>query len=131
MLSPPQRRRFDRLLDQVVSELPEHLMELLEEVPVVVEDEPSRKLKRELGLEDDEDLCGLHSGVALTQRSVERSGDLPSQIMLFRGPIMRQAAERDEPSLEALEQEIRITLHHEIGHHFGLGEDDLEQLGYG
>lgn len=131
MLSPQQRRRFDRLLDQIISELPEHLLELLEEVPVVVEDEPSRKLKREMGLDDDDDLCGLHSGVAITQQSVERSGDLPSQIMLFRGPIMRQAEGRSGPARDALEQEIRITLHHEIGHHFGLGEDDLEQLGYG
>jgi predicted Zn-dependent protease with MMP-like domain len=127
MLTPQQRRRFDRLFDAVLDELPEHLLEMLEEVPVIIEDEPSRQLLREMNIADNEDLCGLHSGIPLTQKSVERSGDLPSQIMLFRGPIMRQAG----PGRDALEQQIRITLHHEIGHQFGLDEDDLEALGYG
>jgi predicted Zn-dependent protease with MMP-like domain len=131
MLTPQQRRRFDRILDAVLGELPDHLHEMLEEVPVVIEDEPSRRLLREMGIEEDEDLCGLHSGIALTQKSVECPAEMPSQIMLFRGPIMRQAALNGGPGREALEQEVRITLHHEIGHHFGLDEDDLEELGYG
>ncbi len=111
--------------------LPAHLLELLEEVPLIVEDEPSRQLAEEMGLEPGEDLCGLHWGVALTHRSVEHSGGMPDRMMLFRGPIMRVANWRRGGDRAGLREQIRITLLHEIGHHFGLDEDDLERLGYG
>ena len=128
--------------------LPEHLHALLEEVPVVVEDRPSRKLLREMELDPDEDdLCGLHTGVALTNRSVEHSGNLPDQITLFRNAIIEMAGLRDLPDesdlsaeelkeaeqdvIAELEHQIRVTLLHEMGHHFGLDEDDLDAMGYG
>lgn len=135
MLSDAQRRQFDRLLEDIIAGLPDHIRRLLEEVPVIVEDEPDPGLIEDMGMTDEEFmLCGLHWGVALTERSVESPPELPDQIMLFRGPIMRLAAvsstgtqRRDRKELEG---QIRITLLHEIGHHFGLNEDDLEQLGY-
>jgi predicted Zn-dependent protease with MMP-like domain len=73
------------------------------------------------------DLCGLHWGIPLTARSVEHSATFPDRMMLFRGPILRVAGRRRQD----LEEQIRITLLHEIGHHFGLDEDDLAALGYG
>jgi predicted Zn-dependent protease with MMP-like domain len=79
-------------------------------------------------------LCGLHWGVPLTQRSVESAAHLPDQIMLFRGPIMRLASVsstgRTRRDRRELEGQIRITLLHEIGHHFGMNEEDLAELGY-
>ena len=127
---------FDDLLEDILDELPEHLHRLLEEVPLIVEDEPSELLLQELGIDRRQgDLCGLHWGVALTHRSVEHSGRLPDRIMLFRGPIMRLALSArprtDDEALDRLSEQIRITLLHEIGHHFGLDEDDLTVLGYG
>ncbi len=148
MVSNSERKLFDEILEDVIDALPDHLHALLEEVPVVVEDRPSRKLLREMELDPDEDdLCGLHSGVALTERSVEHSGNLPDQITLFRNAIIEMSGLRDLPEhgevpfstfvqaekdAEAeLEKQIRVTLLHEMGHHFGLDEDDLESLGYG
>ena len=137
-MTPAERNRFDRLLEQVLDDLPPRLHELLEEAPLIVEDRPSRKLMEELGIdEDDELLCGLHSGTPLTDRSVEHP-DFET-IHLFREGILEHAGgwerERDEDGQwiggkEALMREIRITLLHEIGHHFGLEEDDLADLGY-
>ncbi len=131
-LSARERARFDRLLDEVLAELPPEVHELLEEVPVIVEDEPSAKLLREMEMDEDEFLCGLHWGVPLTERSVESSGH-PENIWLFRGPIVDLAAmeaDRRVPTDEDLRDQVRITLLHEIGHHFGLDEDDLARLGY-
>ncbi len=133
MVTSAERRAFDEILDDLVAGLPEQLHELLEEVPLIVEDEPAAEMLEEMGFGPDDDLCGLHEGVALTERSVEApagSGGAPDRMMLFRGPIMRLADwVAGEPTVE-LEAQIRITLLHEIGHHFGLDEDDLERLGY-
>lgn len=127
MLSSAQRRQFDSLLDQIMSELPKNLLELMEEIPLIVEDEPSRIVLDEMDIDPrTTDLCGLHWGIPITQRSVSQSGTLPDRMMLFRGPIMRVAGRRGQ----RLEGQIRITLLHEIGHHFGLDEDDLAALGY-
>ena len=130
MISPGQREDFDQILEQLIEELPENLRTLLEEVPVIVEDEPSAEDLEDMGLDPEAtDLCGLHWGIALTRRSVENSGVLPDRISLFRAPIMR-VARRQRGRREALRAQIRITLLHEIGHHFGLDEDDLAKLGY-
>jgi predicted Zn-dependent protease with MMP-like domain len=133
-LTDEQRQAFDELLEHVIAELPDELRELLEEVPLVVEDFPSASLLRDLGMDPAiDDLCGLHSGIALTNRSVEQSGTLPDQMMLFRGPIMSMVGVRNPRGKRSADliEEIRITLLHEMGHHFGLDEEDLEQLGYG
>jgi predicted Zn-dependent protease with MMP-like domain len=88
--------------------------------------------------EDRAALCGLHSGIPLTERSVEHGG-LPEVITLFREGILEEAGGWEEwtdddgtelGGRERILREIRITLLHEIGHHFGLDEDDLERLGY-
>ena len=128
MLTDTQRQRFDDVLDRVVGELPSDLRALLDEVPLIVEDEPAGSLMRELDLDPrTTELCGLHSGVPLTHRSVEHSYRLPDRMMLFRGPILRLAG-RHRASLV---RQVRTTLLHEMGHHFGLDEDDLARLGYG
>jgi len=135
-----ERKRFDELLEQVLAELPARLHELLEEAPLIVEDRPSEQLMAELGIEDDQDiLCGLHSGTPLTERSVSDESDLPEMIHLFRDGVLEHAGgwerfQDDDGTWlggeEALLREIRITVLHEIGHHFGLEEDDLAELGY-
>lgn len=122
------------MLEAILDGLPDHLHALLEELPLIVEDEPSGQLLADLEMDRRQtDLCGLHWGVALTHRSVWQSGEFPDRIMLFRGPIIRLA--RHEAGLDdfpqQLARQIRITLLHEIGHHFGLDEDDLSELGYG
>jgi predicted Zn-dependent protease with MMP-like domain len=130
MVSDRQRDIFDRILDRIVDELPQQLHELIEELPVIVEDEPSLDLLDEMDVGEDSDLCGLHWGTPLTRRSVSQLPEVPDRILMFRGPIIRLAGWRGRGTRE-LERQIRITLLHEIGHHFGLDEDDLARLGYG
>jgi predicted Zn-dependent protease with MMP-like domain len=138
-LRPAERERFDALVEDVLASLPAAVHEMLEESPLIVEDFAPRALIRDLGLDPDEDdLCGLHSGFALTQRSVSQSGEVPDQIQIFRRGII-DAAGGWEPGedeegpfggLDAVREQVRITILHEIGHHFGLDEDDLGRLGY-
>jgi predicted Zn-dependent protease with MMP-like domain len=104
----------------------------MEEVPLIVEDQPSPALRRTLGLGRSSVLCGLHEGIPLTEKSVERSAELPEQMMLFREGIFAVAADRRGQVTDSrLQRQIHITLLHEIGHHFGLDEDDLARAGYG
>ncbi len=138
-----ERERFDGLLEEAIAALPEGVRALLKEVPVIVDDEPDRALAdllaREWGEEGGaafrralaEELCGLHTGVAITERSVESPASLPEDIRLFRRGIVAQAGGwADDGAEEAVYEEVWVTLVHEIGHHFGLDEDDLERLGY-
>ncbi len=137
-----ERERFDALFEEVLASLPDGIHRLIEEVPLVLEDRPSRELLRELGIEDDDEiLCGVHTGVPLTDRSVERP-DASDVVQLFREGIIDMAGGWEEVEVEdgdedgpfggvdRIREEIRITILHELGHHFGLDEDDLDRLGY-
>lgn len=145
-MTSAERARFDALLEGVIADLPERLHRLIDEVPVIVLDQPSPEQVRQLradGLlepdEDGSDLCGLHNGIGLTDRSVEdpqgwggESGSAgPEEVHLFRRGIIDLAGGWSGGEGEQrVREEIRITLLHEIGHHFGLDEDDLDELGF-
>jgi len=132
-MNQAERERFDELLETVLEELPEAYQAIIEEVPVVVEDRPDPAILEamEMDPEDDLGLCGLYTGVALTERSVgEGVPELPETIHLYRLAIIA-AAEGWHEGGAAVREQIRITLLHEIGHHFGLSEEDLDELGYG
>ncbi len=127
-----QRRRFDVLLEEVLAGMPDQVHELLEEVPLLVEDHPSDDVLEQMGIAFREDLCGLHDGIALTERSVEHDAHLPHTISIYReGIISLSIEEAGGWSDEEIAHQIQVTILHEIGHHFGLDEDDLERLGYG
>lgn len=124
-----ENAEFDELLKDIVANLPADVRRHLDAIPVVVEDEPSAAILRDLGIDepyDDADLCGMYSGVPLTERSVFDPTLLPESIHLFRGPIRRLAGS----SRKSLRRQIRITLLHELGHHFGFDEEKLKRLGY-
>lgn len=140
-LSALDRAMFDALVDEVVAALPEPIAMLLEDMAVVVVDEPDEAMLRDLGVPPEEwaearaELCGLHTGIADTELSVEHSAVLPSQIHLFRRGLFElvgglEAVRADPEARAELLEEIRITLLHEIGHQAGLDEDDLDALGY-
>lgn len=86
---------------------------------------PSRRELRELDMDDDELLLGLYVGQPLTERSVSDSGQFPDVIYIFQ-----EDCELVSESGEQLVDEVRITVLHELGHHFGMDEDDLAKLGY-
>lgn len=125
------RDLFDCHLEEVLAELPKSVHGLLAEVPLHVEDYPSQQVIHELGLTAESNLCGMYSGVPLDQRTIDDRPSLPDVVTIYREGIIRLAAGNAEGlSSEELRRQIRITLLHELGHHHGLSESDLEQLGY-
>lgn len=113
------RTEFERLVEEALESLPPQFAELLENVAVVVEEEPSDDDLD--ALEDgDNELLGIYRGVALTHRSFDMLPMLPDQIAIFRGPILRIARNRREAV-----HEIRDTVIHELGHYFGLHDDEM------
>jgi predicted Zn-dependent protease with MMP-like domain len=131
-MTPAERKFFDRHLDAVMAELPEYVHRLLEDIPLYVEDRPSRQTLRELGIDDPTELCGLHTGIPLTDRSIEHSGIPSDVVQIFREGILALATgERGGVDENELRRQIRITILHELGHHHGLDEGDLDELGYG
>ena len=115
---------FYEMVERALEGLPPELSALLDNVAIVVDDRPD--FSTPLVVEGSENtLYGLYEGVPLTERGWGYSGVLPDKITIFRGPL-----ERDfEP--DELEEQVRITVVHEIAHHFGLGEERLEELGWG
>jgi predicted Zn-dependent protease with MMP-like domain len=110
------RAEFEALVDRALDEIPEEIAALVRNVVVLVEDEPP---------EDDPDLLGLYEGIALTERWGDPMMELPDRIFIFRGPLLDLC-----DSEEQLVEEVRITVVHEIAHHFGIDDDRLHDLGY-
>jgi predicted Zn-dependent protease with MMP-like domain len=116
---------FDNVLRQVLDDLPGMFRESIRNVAIVVEDRPPDWLLDELGLPPGETLYGFYHGVPLPERSVLDSGNLPDRISVYRGPLVEDFRDPGE-----LARQIRTTLLHEIGHYFGMDEEDLARLGY-
>lgn len=121
-----RRRRFERLVARALDDLPPAIAAMLDNVEVVIEDEPTPEQigQRPAGDGDDSSLFGLYEGVPLTQRGHMYSLVLPDKITIFRGPL-----ERTCRSPAGIEREVRITVAHELGHHVGIEEDRLTELG--
>jgi predicted Zn-dependent protease with MMP-like domain len=114
------RSQFEELVASALDSLPEEFAELLENVAVVVEDEPLRGDLLEVGLDPAiDDLFGLYQGVPLAERDSFYS-DMPDRVVIYRGPILRACESRRE-----VIREVRDTVIHELGHHFGLDEDQM------
>lgn len=113
--------QFERLVRQAVDGLPDRYRRLLKNVAVVVEPEPARDVLEDLGMESEDDLLGLYSGTAVGSESFfDPGGHLPAKISIYRGPILRLCRTTAE-----VIQEVRDTVVHEIGHHFGLDDDEM------
>jgi predicted Zn-dependent protease with MMP-like domain len=114
---------FERIVEAAIAELPPQFAEMLDNIAVVVEEEPTAE-DLEL-LEGDEaesdELLGIYRGVALTERTHNMLPMLPDQIAIFRGPILRVSRTRGEAIAE-----IRDTVIHELGHYFGLHDHEME-----
>lgn len=120
------KKVFGELVERALAELPAQFAEHLEEVPIEIRSRPTREQLSRLGLDDDELLLGLYDGIPLTERSVEHSGVRSPVIYLFQDDIEIASDTEGE-----LIEQVRTTVLHEIGHHFGMDEDDLDELGYG
>ena len=108
---------FDALVDRALDDIPDELAALVRNVVVLVEAEPPDG--------EPDDLLGLYDGVALTERWGDPQMDLPDRILVFRNPLLDMCS-----SPEEVEEEVRITVVHEIAHHFGIDDARLHDLGY-
>lgn len=116
---------FADLLSKALEELPDEFRQFVEEVSIEIQDRPTPRQLARSRTPSDGLLLGLYEGRPRTRRSVEESGVLPDVIYLFQRSIEAVSQSREE-----LARQIRVTVLHEIGHHFGMNEDDLERLGY-
>jgi len=117
------RDPFPRLVDRALASIPEDFQIHLDRVRIEVQDWPEDALLDSLGMDEDETLYGIYLGTPLTERGADL-GLLPDRILVFRGPL-----EEDFPDPDELADEIAITVMHEIGHHFGISEERLAELG--
>ena len=107
---------FDDLVSIALDGVPPELSALMDNVVVLVEPEAP---------DDDPDLLGLYDGIPLTERDSSYTFLPPDRIFVYRGPLLRMCE-----SAEELVEEVRITVVHEIAHHFGIDDDELHDLGY-
>ncbi|MGQ0679199.1 MAG: metallopeptidase family protein [Actinomycetota bacterium] len=115
-------QQFEALVDQAMEELPEELFSRISNLEIVIEDVPGPQLLSEA---EPDDLLGLYEGVPLTERGAGYFGFLPDRITLFKRNIEREAG---DPS--GVKEVVRVTVIHEIAHHFGIDDDRLDELGW-
>jgi len=119
-----QHDRFDRLIDRAIAGIPAPFRAALDELAIVIADEPTPEQLRENGLGPDETLYGLYEGVPLNEWGADWAAE-PNRILVFRLPLEADFADPDE-----LADEVRITILHELAHHLGIeDEDHLAELG--
>ncbi|MEO8056269.1 MAG: metallopeptidase family protein [Acidobacteriota bacterium] len=122
MARPPRLSlaEFEKLVGKAIEELPEEFKSRLENVVIAVEDEPTDEDYDLTDTPDDEDLFGIFRGAMRTEMTWDVLPDLPPQVVVFRGPILRNT----DTSREAV-REIKDTIVHELGHYFGLEDDEM------
>jgi predicted Zn-dependent protease with MMP-like domain len=115
---------FETLVERALDSLPEQFQKLLNDVAIVIEDAPTAHQGRLAGLPADGWLYGLYEGVPATEWGADMV-PLPNKITLFQVPL-----EADFPDPDDLEEEVRITVVHELAHHAGIDDERLHELDY-
>ena len=120
----PDAAEIERLADEALKRLPEAFRVHLEDVVLRIEEFAEEEVLEQLGIEDPFELTGLYTGRPLGEQSSMLSGELPAMIHLFRRPLLDEWVETGV-SLEAL---ITHVIVHEVGHHFGLSDEDMHAI---
>jgi predicted Zn-dependent protease with MMP-like domain len=118
-----QRKRFERLVENAVRTIPKRFRDVVQNLAIVVEDEPPADVLEEMEIEPPDSLFGLYHGTPLTERTAGYGNTLPDRISLYQGPI-EDACETDDEIVECVGE----TLIHELGHYFGLSEEEIEEI---
>lgn len=121
---PPSLSEIETIARAALDRLPEPFAATAREVVLRVEEFADEDVLRDMGLADPFELTGLYVGHPLTERSVEQSGRFPDQVFLYRAPILLEWSESEE----TLEHLVAHVVIHEIGHHFGLSDEDMHAL---
>ena len=117
------RAAFERHVSDALATIPKRFRDAMRNIAIVVEDEPSPDLLAEMEIDPPDTLLGLYQGVPLTERGWGSGNQLPDRILIFQGPHER-ASDDDEDLAVAIAE----TLIHEIGHYFGMSEEEIEDI---
>jgi len=120
------QKEFAELVDQAVASLPEEFRPYMKNVAVDIHLSPARRLLESIRLPRSSTLLGIYHGVPMTKKSVTAPWDWPEGILIFQRNVEAVCDSREE-----IVEQVRKTVLHEVGHHFGLSEQDLRRLGYG
>ena len=115
-----QREKFERYVAEALASIPRRFRDAMKNLAIVVEDEPSAALLAEMEIEPPDTLLGLYQGTPITERPWDFGNALPDRILIFQGPHERDAEDDDD-----LVTAIGETLIHEIGHYFGMSEEQI------
>jgi predicted Zn-dependent protease with MMP-like domain len=122
--SPPSADEIEAIARRALDSLPEPFASHLRDVVMLVEDFADEATLKAMEIEEPFDLTGIYEGTPITVRSIEHSGTMPDRIRLFRRPILDEWADGDD----TLEHLVAHVLVHEVGHHFGLSDEDMHAL---
>ncbi len=122
--TPPSADEIEAIARTTLERLPEPFARSLGDIVLIVQDFADDATLASMRVDNPFDLSGLYEGIPLTERSVEQSGTLPERIFLYRRPILDEWGERED----TLEHLVAHVLIHEVGHHFGLSDDDIHAL---
>lgn len=117
------RTEFEHYVAEALQTIPQDFRDAMENLAIVVEDEPDPELLDEMEAGPDDTLFGLYTGIPLTERQWAQGNTLPDRIILFQGSHEREAEDEDD-----LIVSIGETLIHEIGHYFGMSEEEIEHV---
>ena len=117
------RTRFEQLVVDALATIPRRFRQAVRNVAVIVEDAPTRELLDDMGIDPPDTLFGLYEGIPLPERQWDHGNVLPDRIFLFREPI-EEASETDDEVVVTIGE----TLFHEVGHYFGLSEEEIEEI---
>ena len=117
------RAEFEQLVADALTTIPDRFRDAMRNIAIVVEDEPAPETLADMEIEPPDTLLGLYQGTPLTERGWDYGNRLPDQILIFQGPHERESEDEDD-----LVTAIGETLIHEVGHYFGLSEEEIEEI---
>ena len=117
------RAAFERHVADALASIPRRFRDAMQNIAIVVEDEPPQELLQSMGIDPPDTLLGFYQGIPLTERSWGYGNTLPDRVLIFQGPHERVAEDKSD-----LVVAIGETLIHEIGHYFGLSEEEIEEI---
>ncbi len=118
-----RRKQFEQHVAEALASIPQRFRDAMANIAIVVEDEPPDDLLDEMEIEPPDTLLGLYQGTPLTERQWGHGNTLPDRVLIFQGPHERESEDDDD-----LIVCIAETLIHEIGHYFGLSEEEIEEI---
>ena len=117
------RADFEQLVAEALGTIPRRFKRAMRNIAILVEEEPSDDILREMEIDPPDTLFGLYQGIPLTERGSNYGNVLPDHILIFKGPHEREAEDEDDLVISIAE-----TLIHEVGHYFGLSEEEIEDI---